>query len=69
MRPSYKNGSLAREEVRNACAVAKWDKFDEFLDSTPPGNDGQIGNVAMLIEWLTCNYELRPPDRAILLPS
>jgi len=39
----YKNGSLAREGVRNRVADGSWDTFDEMISSTAPGNDGNIG--------------------------
>jgi len=37
----FKNGSLARERVRDAYGL-DWDRFSEALRSTPPGNDGKI---------------------------
>ena len=40
---SYKNGSFAREKVRESCASGQWEEFDRLLDSTQPGNDGNIG--------------------------
>lgn len=39
----YKNGSLTRERIRNENADHSWDKFNQLLLSTPPGNDGNIG--------------------------
>ena len=58
--PSYKNGSCARERVRDMCVMAdvaspdqKWKKFNELLDSTPPGNNGQIGNTDILLKLYT----------------
>jgi len=39
----YKNGSLTRERVRDACADGSWDIFNELLDSTTRGNFGNIG--------------------------
>lgn len=41
----FKNGSLARERVRDAWALT-WPEFSEALRSTPPGNDGRI-----LLPW------------------
>jgi xylulokinase len=41
----FKNGSLARERVRDAFGLT-WDGFSRALDETPPGNDGRI-----LIPW------------------
>ena len=39
----FKNGSLTRESIRNSCAEGSWDCFDQALQSTPPGNQGNIG--------------------------
>ena len=40
---SYKNGSFAREKVRDSCAKGQWEEFGRLLESTQPGNDGNIG--------------------------
>jgi len=37
----FKNGSLARERVRDEYGL-DWDGFSEALRKTPPGNDGKI---------------------------
>jgi len=42
----FKNGSLAREKIRNACGIKDWKKFGEALAATPPGNNGGI-----LLPW------------------
>ena len=39
----YKNGSLAREKIRDEYAGGSWDKFNKLLEMTLPGNDGIIG--------------------------
>lgn len=39
----YKNGSLAREVVRDRVASGSWDTFDSLIASTPAGNNGNIG--------------------------
>ncbi|XP_066300967.1 xylulose kinase-like [Branchiostoma lanceolatum] len=39
----YKNGSLMREQIRDGCAGASWEKFSQALQSTPMGNNGNIG--------------------------
>eukprot|EP00899_Mesostigma_viride_P015287 jgi/Mesvir1/2375/Mv22130-RA.2 len=39
----YKNGSLAREEVRDRCAGGSWDTFNAMLARTPAGNGGSLG--------------------------
>jgi xylulokinase len=41
----FKNGSLARERVRDAFGMS-WDDFSRALEASPPGNDGRI-----LIPW------------------
>ena len=42
----FKNGSLAREKIRDACGIKDWKKFGEALAATPPGNNGGI-----LLPW------------------
>jgi xylulokinase len=42
----FKNGSLAREKIRDACGIKDWKKFGEVLTSTPPGGKGGI-----LLPW------------------
>jgi xylulokinase len=39
----YKNGALTRELVRDRAAGGSWEKFNEALDATTPGNVGCIG--------------------------
>ncbi|XP_062335440.1 xylulose kinase isoform X2 [Osmerus eperlanus] len=39
----FKNGSLTRERIRNECAGGSWEAFSLALQSTPPGNHGNIG--------------------------
>ena len=41
----FKNGSLAREQVRDAFGLT-WDEFSQTLAATRPGNDGRI-----LLPW------------------
>ncbi|MDA0578689.1 MAG: FGGY-family carbohydrate kinase [Verrucomicrobia bacterium] len=38
-----KNGSLTREQVRDAVAGGKWPAFVQLLAQTPPGNNGRMG--------------------------
>lgn len=38
----FKNGSLAREKVREMFGVKTWEAFGKALESTPPGNKGGI---------------------------
>jgi xylulokinase len=42
----FKNGSLAREKIRDACGIKDWKKFGATLAATPPGNNGGI-----LLPW------------------
>lgn len=39
----YTNGSLMREEIRDRAAGGEWEKFSLLLESSKPGNDGNIG--------------------------
>jgi xylulokinase len=42
----FKNGSLAREKIREIYKVADWKKFGELVKSVPPGNHGGV-----LLPW------------------
>jgi xylulokinase len=42
----FKNGSLAREKIRDAYGLPDWKKFGAALAATPPGNQGGI-----LLPW------------------
>lgn len=50
----YKNGSLAREDVRNRCAEGSWDVFNNSLEKTAPLNGGKLGFYYM-------DHEILPP--------
>ncbi|XP_062520219.1 xylulose kinase-like isoform X2 [Corticium candelabrum] len=39
----FKNGSFAREKVRDSCCKGSWETFNESLRSTARGNNGNIG--------------------------
>ncbi|XP_053321981.1 xylulose kinase [Spea bombifrons] len=39
----YKNGSLMREKIRDCCPSGSWEEFSKVLQSTSPGNNGNIG--------------------------
>jgi len=39
----YKNGSLTREHIRDLYTAKDWTKFNDLLQKTPPGNNGNIG--------------------------
>lgn len=49
----FKNGSLAREHVRDAFGLS-WADFSRALEATPPGNDGRI-----FLPWY--EPEITPP--------
>jgi len=38
----FKNGSLAREKIRELYKITDWKKFGALVASTPPGNNGAI---------------------------
>jgi xylulokinase len=38
----FKNGSLAREKIREQYQIPNWKKFGELVAQTPPGNHGAI---------------------------
>jgi xylulokinase len=42
----FKNGSLAREKIREHYKIADWKKFGALVESTPAGNNGGI-----LLPW------------------
>jgi xylulokinase len=42
----FKNGSLAREKIRELYKISDWKKFGELVAQTPPGNHGGI-----LLPW------------------
>lgn len=39
----FKNGSLTRQRIRDACTEGSWDIFNQLLESTPRGNFGNMG--------------------------
>ena len=39
-----------RQHVMSRCA-GTWDKFTEMYNSTPPGNNGNIGLYSTLTYW------------------
>lgn len=51
----YKNGALAREYVRDHYADKHWSKFNQLVESTPPGNDGHMGFYFPLYEIIPQN--------------
>ncbi len=61
----FRNGSLARERVRDEFRM-NWAEFSEALDKTPPGNDG-----AMMLPWFEPEITPNVPTllRTLLRPS
>lgn len=53
----YKNGALAREQVRDKYAQGDWQKFNELVEETPAGNDGLLGYYFPLPEIIPPNVE------------
>ncbi|EKM50041.1 uncharacterized protein PHACADRAFT_264538 [Phanerochaete carnosa HHB-10118-sp] len=53
----YKNGALAREQVRDKYAQGNWQKFNELVEATPAGNDGLLGYYFPLPEIIPPNVE------------
>jgi xylulokinase len=62
----YKNGSLAREKVRNEHANGDWACFNELVATMPPGNDGHWGLYFPLPEIIppnvVGNFYFKPKD-------
>ncbi|KAH8116532.1 actin-like ATPase domain-containing protein [Phellopilus nigrolimitatus] len=46
----YKNGALAREQVRDTHAEGSWPAFNACVEATPPGNGGLTGLYFPLVE-------------------
>ena len=51
----YKNGALAREQVRDAYANGDWTRFNELVEQRPPGNAGILGFYFPLPEIIPPN--------------
>ena len=51
----YKNGALAREEVRDRYSDGDWRTFNEMVEQTPPGCDGYMGLYFPLPEIIPPN--------------
>jgi xylulokinase len=51
----YKNGALAREQVRDRFANANWDTFNSLVESRAPGNGGYFGIYFPLPEIIPPN--------------
>jgi xylulokinase len=53
----YKNGSLAREEIRDRYCASSWDTYNQHLENTPPGNNGYSGIYFPLHEIIPPNVQ------------
>jgi xylulokinase len=51
----YKNGALAREQVRDKYAKGNWDQFNQLVNNTPAGNNGHLGFYFPLPEIIPPN--------------
>lgn len=53
----YKNGALAREEVRDKYANRDWNRYNELVEATPPGNNSHWGFYFPLPEIIPPNVK------------
>lgn len=53
----YKNGALAREQVRDHYADGDWNTFNQLIEETPAGNNGHIGLYFPLPEIIPPNVQ------------
>ena len=53
----YKNGALAREEIRDRYCSSSWDTYNQHLESTSPGNSGYSGFYFPLHEIIPPNVQ------------
>lgn len=51
----YKNGALAREQIRDCYAAGDWDRFNQLVEVSPPGNNGYMGLYFPLPEIIPPN--------------
>ncbi|XP_042566234.1 xylulose kinase isoform X2 [Clupea harengus] len=64
----FKNGSLTRERIRDACAGGTWDAFSRSLRSTPMGNQGNLGiyfDAMEITPPAVGTYRLNKEDQAV----
>ena len=70
----YKNGALAREEVRDRYAAGDWARFNELVEKTPPGNGDLVGLYFPLPEIIPPNvwgkffFRVPPSDGEVITP-
>ena len=53
----YKNGALAREQVRDMYAGGHWTRFNELVEQRPVGNDNHMGFYFPLPEIIPPNVQ------------
>jgi xylulokinase len=53
----YKNGALARDQVRDRHADGSWDTFNALIEGAPAGNDGLLGFYFPLPEIIPPNVQ------------
>jgi len=53
----YKNGALAREEVRDKYAQSNWDIYNELVETSTPGNNKILGFYFPLPEIIPTNVQ------------
>ena len=53
----YKNGALAREQVRDTYADSDWARFNALVEQRPPGNAGVLGFYFPLPEIIPPNVQ------------
>jgi len=53
----YKNGALAREKIRDGYAQSSWDKYNELVGASPPGNNKTLGFYFPLPEIIPSNVQ------------
>ncbi|KAI0630872.1 D-xylulose kinase [Trametes polyzona] len=53
----YKNGALAREQVRDQYADGHWTRFNQLVEARPVGNDGLMGFYFPLPEIIPPNVQ------------
>ncbi|KAL1698442.1 hypothetical protein EV121DRAFT_297185 [Schizophyllum commune] len=61
----YKNGGLAREQVRDRAAEADWAKYNQLVEAHPAGNNGDFGFYFPLLEIIPPNSRRATP-RAVV---
>lgn len=67
----YKNGALVREKVRDRYAQSSWDKYNELVESSPPGNNNTLGFYFPLPEIIPPNvqgeffYDISKPNSPV----